>query len=114
MEKRLSFDELVERLRWIVAGDTAMAQNERDELLATLNEKRRDERERLEQFTRLTTREAEVLQRLMRGLTAEEIATETFVSIATVRSHIRAILQKLGVNSQLAAVAAATKAGWNA
>ena len=37
-----------------------------------------------------------------------------FVSLATVRSHIRAILQKLGVNSQLAAVAAATKAGWNA
>jgi two-component system, NarL family, nitrate/nitrite response regulator NarL len=112
VEKRLSFDELVDRLRRIVAGDPAMGQGERHDLLTTLNDKRRDEHERLEQFTRLTTREAEVLQRLIRGLSAEEIATDTFVSIATVRSHIRAILQKLGVNSQLAAVAAATRAGW--
>ena len=53
-----------------------------------------------------------MLQGLVRGMSAEEIAADTYVSIATVRSHIRAILQKLGVNSQLAAVAAATKAGW--
>lgn len=112
VEKRLSFDELVERLRRIIAGDAAMASFERLELLATLNERRRDEHQRLQQFSRLTAREAEVLGRLMRGLSAEEVAADTYVSIATVRSHIRAILQKLGVNSQLAAVAAATKAGW--
>jgi two-component system nitrate/nitrite response regulator NarL len=48
----------------------------------------------------------------MQGDSADEIAASTFVSLATVRSHIRAILQKLGVNSQLAAVAAASRAGW--
>jgi two-component system nitrate/nitrite response regulator NarL len=112
VEKRLSFDELVDRLRRIIAGDAAMAACERVELLTTLNERRRDDQARLEQFTRLTAREAEVLARLMHGLSAEEVAADTYVSIATVRSHIRAILQKLGVNSQLAAVAAATKAGW--
>ncbi len=53
-----------------------------------------------------------MLQRLTRGCSADEIAAETYVSLATVRSHIRAILQKLGVNSQLAAVAAASRAGW--
>jgi DNA-binding NarL/FixJ family response regulator len=112
VEKRLSFDELVERLRRIIEGDAAMAQAERLDLLSTLNERRRDEVTRFELFNRLTTREAAVLHRLVQGLSAEEIATDTFVSIATVRSHIRAVLQKLGVNSQLAAVAAATKAGW--
>jgi two-component system, NarL family, nitrate/nitrite response regulator NarL len=112
VEKRLSFDELVERLRRIVAGDAAIAPFERLDLLKTLNERRRDEHARLEQFTRLTAREAEVLHGLVRGMSAEDIAAETYVSIATVRSHIRAILQKLGVNSQLAAVAVATKAGW--
>lgn len=112
VEKRLSFDELVEHLRRIIEGGAAMAQAERLDLLATLNERRRDETTRLELFSRLTTREAAVLHRLVQGLSAEEIATDTFVSIATVRSHIRAILQKLSVNSQLAAVAAATKAGW--
>jgi two-component system nitrate/nitrite response regulator NarL len=112
VEKRLSFDELVERLRRIVAGDAAIAPFERLDLLKTLSERRRDDHARLEQFTRLTAREAEVLHGLVRGMSAEEIAADTYVSIATVRSHIRAILQKLGVNSQLAAVAAATKADW--
>jgi DNA-binding NarL/FixJ family response regulator len=37
---------------------------------------------------------------------------ESFVSVATVRSQVRAILLKLGVNSQLAAVAAARQSGW--
>lgn len=112
VEKRLSFDELVEQLRRIVAGDAAIAPFERLDLLKTLSERRRDDHARLEQFTRLTAREAEVLHGLVRGMSAEEIAADTYVSIATVRSHIRAILQKLGVNSQLAAVAAATKADW--
>ncbi len=112
VEKRLSFDELVDRLRRIVAGEGGMGPSERVDLMTRLQEQRREERLRLEPFTRLTAREAEVLQRLTRGLPADEIAAETFVSLATVRSHIRAILQKLGVNSQLAAVATATGAGW--
>jgi two-component system, NarL family, nitrate/nitrite response regulator NarL len=112
VEKRLAFDELVDRLRRIVAGDAAMATFERIDLLTTLSAHRHEEQMRLEPFTRLTTREAEVLQLLMQGDSADEIAAITYVSLATVRSHIRAILQKLGVNSQLAAVAAATQAGW--
>jgi DNA-binding NarL/FixJ family response regulator len=113
VEKRLSFDELVERLRMVIAGDAAMASFERIELLTALQKRRCHDTSRLEQFSRLTEREAEVLQQLMLGRSAEEIAEAVFVSIATVRSHIRAILQKLGVNSQLAAVAAATGAGWS-
>jgi DNA-binding CsgD family transcriptional regulator len=34
------------------------------------------------------------------------------VSLTTVRSQIRAVLQKLGVRSQLAAVAHANRVGW--
>lgn len=112
LEKRLSFDDLVEQVRRVVAGETVMPQSDRIDLITRLQEQRREERTRLEPFTRLTTKEAEVLQRLTRGLSADEIASETYVSLATVRSHIRAILQKLGVNSQLAAVATATNAGW--
>lgn len=112
LEKRVSFDELVEQVRRVVAGETAMPQSDRIKLIARLEEQRQAERLRLEPFTRLTTKEAEVLQRLTRGLSADDIASETYVSLATVRSHIRAILQKLGVNSQLGAVANATKAGW--
>jgi len=61
----------------------------------------------------LTEREQSVLAELMEGHCAEEIAKAAFVSISTVRSQIKAILQKLGVNSQLAAVALTRRAGWS-
>jgi DNA-binding NarL/FixJ family response regulator len=60
----------------------------------------------------LSRREREVLRALMDGLTADEIARGTGLSIATVRSHVHGVLTKLGVNGQLAAVAAAHRAGW--
>jgi DNA-binding NarL/FixJ family response regulator len=68
---------------------------------------------RLQPFAGLTERERIVLAELMEGHCAEEIARTAFVSISTVRSQIKAILQKLGVNSQLAAVALARRAGWS-
>jgi len=60
----------------------------------------------------LSRREREVLRALMDGLTVDEIARGTGLSIATVRSHVHGVLTKLGVNGQLAAVAAAHRAGW--
>ena len=66
---------------------------------------------RIELFARLTEREQVVLSELMEGNCAEDIAKAAFVSISTVRSQIKAILQKLGVNSQLAAVAMARRPG---
>jgi two-component system, NarL family, nitrate/nitrite response regulator NarL len=64
-------------------------------------------------FATLTCREEVVLAELLEGHCAEEIAKAAFVSISTIRSQIKSILQKLGVNSQLAAVALARRAGWS-
>jgi two-component system, NarL family, nitrate/nitrite response regulator NarL len=50
---------------------------------------------------------------LMRGAKARDICTQSFVSMPTVRSQIRSILTKLGVTSQLAAVALAYQSGWS-
>jgi len=68
---------------------------------------------KLRSFAVLTTKERYVLSRLMNGDRAESIARTSSVSISTVRSQIKAILQKLGVNSQLGAVAMAREAGWD-
>ena len=57
-------------------------------------------------FSTLTDREEEVLQRLHEGLAVRTIAERSEVTEATVRSQVKAILRKLDVNSQLAAVAA--------
>ncbi len=67
---------------------------------------------RLQLFDFLTEREQVVLAELMEGHSAVEIVKAAFVSISTVRSQIKAIRVKLGVNSQLAA-ALARRAGWS-
>jgi DNA-binding NarL/FixJ family response regulator len=41
-----------------------------------------------------------------------EVAQDAFVSEATVRTQVKSILAKLGVTSQLAAVAMARDDGW--
>ncbi len=53
---------------------------------------------------RLTEKELEVLGHLAELLTTEEIAETMFVSVNTVRTHVRNILRKLGVPRRNAAV----------
>jgi DNA-binding CsgD family transcriptional regulator len=65
----------------------------------------------LEALLLLTSSERRVLYYLTAGRSAQEIADELVVSLATVRSHIRSVLRKLGVRSQLAAVAVANSRG---
>lgn len=59
----------------------------------------------------LTAKELEVLGHLEELLTTEEIAAKMFVSVNTVRTHIRSILRKLGVNRRNAAVRKARELG---
>ena len=65
------------------------------------------QRELKQLVAQLTARERQVLWALSEGKSAAEIARTFFVSVGTVRTHIQAILSKLGVSSQLAAVARA-------
>ena len=53
----------------------------------------------------LTPRQTEVLRLLELGRSTNQIAAELYLSVETVRNHIRHILRALGVNSRLEAVA---------
>ena len=55
----------------------------------------------------ITEREVEVLELLSGGLGNKEMASELFVSEATVKSHLSHIYTKLGVDTRAGAVAAA-------
>jgi DNA-binding NarL/FixJ family response regulator len=57
----------------------------------------------------LSDREKQVLQLLVDGYSYKMIASEMFISIDTVRSHIKKIYEKLHVNSKSEAVAKAFK-----
>ncbi|HMU44817.1 MAG TPA: response regulator transcription factor [Chitinophagaceae bacterium] len=57
----------------------------------------------------LSDREKQVLQLLVNGYSYKMIASEMFIAIDTVRSHIKKIYEKLHVNSKSEAVAKAFK-----
>lgn len=88
--------DVADRQRWMRAADRRRAEADRQ----------------LAAFRRLTAREQEVLAAMVDGERATDIAARITVSEATVRSHIRSVLHKLGVGSQLQAVARARHAGW--
>ena len=57
----------------------------------------------------LTPQQVRVLMMLSQGLLNKQIAFELTVSEATVKAHVSAILQKMGVDSRTQAVIAAAK-----
>jgi DNA-binding NarL/FixJ family response regulator len=61
----------------------------------------------LRRLSTLTPQQVRVLMMLSEGLLNKQIAYELSVSEATVKAHVSAILQKLGVDSRTQAVIAA-------
>jgi DNA-binding NarL/FixJ family response regulator len=106
-------DTVITSVRNTLAGRKARRDHYSLRCLDELRAARRRLQDQYAPFERLTAREAAVLADMMRGLPADAIAEAHYVSLATVRSQIRAVLQKLGVNSQLAAVAMAHRCGWS-
>lgn len=86
-------------------GDTAAR-------LQHLAAARTAESTRLMAFENLTPRESSTLAALCAGESPQDIASSSFVALSTVRTHIKSVLRKLEVNSQLEAVAFAHRSGW--
>ncbi len=103
--KSSSSDTLLSTVSTVLDGGCAMSAEEREHYLSRAEraESRRGGHEvRLEH---LTDRESQVLALLAEGYRATAVAEELFTAITTVRSQIRSVLSKLGVSSQLEAVA---------
>ena len=110
IDKKVSFDAVALMVKESAGCGTLLSRNEIYRLQDELRRHRGSISQRREPFELLTDRERSVLEALTRGHRAEQIAEEAFVTVCTIRSQIHAVLTKLGVSSQLAAVALANEA----
>jgi DNA-binding NarL/FixJ family response regulator len=96
------FDGLGERLARVLDGEVALDPKMVTRLVAEFRDS--GPRRRHVVGEHLTSREWQVLDMLRQGLGTGEIARRLFVSPTTVRSHVAAVLRKLGVPDRDAAV----------
>ena len=94
-------------LRGVVRGEAPLSRSLASYLV---EEVRREDRRRelaalVPDRDHLTPRQLEILKMLASGSTTAGIANELFLSVETVRWHIKSILRKLGVNSRAEAIA---------
>jgi NarL family two-component system response regulator LiaR len=93
MLKRSDPDEVLEAIR-----DATRDRHHIDPIiLARLVEKARKDQNPDELKPELTRREKELVRLIARGMTNAEIAQQTYLSIATVKTHVSNILRKLGI-----------------
>lgn len=112
LPKTTALTGIVDVIERVMQGLPAIGRGQRDELVQRWLAQGRHNDERRERLGRLTQREAHVLRELARGKRVRQVAEEAFVAEGTVRTHVKSILAKLDVTSQLAAVAVARDAGW--
>jgi two-component system nitrate/nitrite response regulator NarL len=112
VSKSGSFTGLLEQVERAAGGDPVTPITERAIYIEELRQHRVAERARSAPFEALSPRELTILGMIVEGLSAREMARESYVSLATVRTQIRSIFQELGVNSQLEAAAMARSFGW--
>jgi DNA-binding NarL/FixJ family response regulator len=103
-------DELVRGVRTVARGDALLAPALTRRLLERFARLPRPG-DRTAPVGDLTERETDVLRLLARGLSNAEIGEELVVSAATVKTHVAAVLGKLGLRDRVQAVIFAYESG---
>ena len=109
--KDVSRFELLQTIRKIVEGGSFLNQELMTKSLQQLAARREPLQREHAPFERLTPREEEVLKVLAQGLSNKEIAAQLVVSVATVKTHVEHIIQKLHVSDRTQAAVKAVRQG---
>jgi DNA-binding NarL/FixJ family response regulator len=103
--------ELVEGIRVVARGDALLAPSVTRRLLDRLAGTLPDPAEAPPDVGQLTEREVEVLQLVGSAFSNAEIAARLYLSEATVKTHVSAVLRKLGLRDRVQAVVYAYDVG---
>lgn len=105
--KNLDGEELFDLLAGIERGEAAMTRA----MAARLMKNVADARAATPEEDHLTERELDVLQLVARGASNMQIAEELVISVNTVKSHLKNILSKLGMENRTQVAAYALEKG---
>jgi DNA-binding NarL/FixJ family response regulator len=108
--KSISSDDLVRQLEFVHGGATAIDPGMAARAADTAARMQRDEFWPGARHG-LTQRESEILSLVVNGLSNRGIANKLVIGDETVKTHLRSIYRKLGVNDRTGAVATALREG---
>jgi DNA-binding NarL/FixJ family response regulator len=99
ISKKSSLQEIVDAIRIVKAGGSYMSPSIAREIVSYLMGGR------VSKATILTERQREILEKLVDGKSLIEIAKELFLSIDTIKSHVKKMYQTLHVHNKSEAIA---------
>ncbi|HZV69489.1 MAG TPA: response regulator transcription factor [Saprospiraceae bacterium] len=98
LSKKASLEEIVDAIRIVVKGGSYMSPSIAREIVTHLMGGR------VSKATILSERQKEILEKLVEGKSYGTIAHELFISIETVRTHVKATYKLLHVNNKAEAI----------
>jgi DNA-binding NarL/FixJ family response regulator len=99
--------KLLENIKDVHEGGSPMTASIARQVIEMFNQYHEKGEDKKGEQYHLTTREKEVLQLLVKGYTYKMASAELFISLETIRSHVKNIYEKLHVSSKSEAVAKA-------
>jgi DNA-binding NarL/FixJ family response regulator len=109
--KDSSADELLQAVRVVAYGNALLSPTVTRRLIAEYASRSRRP-SASNDFARLTDRERQVVQLIVSGLSNEEIASEIYTSLSTVKTHVARAMTKLGARDRAQLVIFAYEAGF--
>lgn len=96
--------DLIGVIRRAAAGDMVISAEDILPVIGKMQQTRSARSQAARAREQLTSRELQILQVFSEGKSTPEVAAALYISPLTVRSHVKSILNKLGVHSTLEAV----------
>ncbi|MGQ7786670.1 LuxR C-terminal-related transcriptional regulator [Nesterenkonia sp. PF2B19] len=98
--KTISSDDLVDAVAAVAGGDAVFSPRLAGFVLDAFGTSSVAQDVRDEELDLLSAREVEVMRLIARGYTYREIASDLFISVKTVESHVSKVLRKLQLSSR--------------
>jgi DNA-binding NarL/FixJ family response regulator len=109
--KNASAEQLVASIRLVATGEALLAPTITRRLIRSFGRQRSQRSPASGALSSLSARELEVLKLMARGLSNAEVAEALQLGLTTVKSHVAATLEKLGLRDRVQAVVLAHRLG---